>query len=577
MEVSESRLIYSQPLSRGFNRRPFSPLENGLFIGLVGLFLLPIWLFKYLPLQDGPIHVHTADVLHGFLTGPPSIFQDYYIPNLQLAPNWTTQVILTGLMFVASPIVAEKLLLSLYVILLPFAVRYALNGVRPDAFAPPFLAFLSFPLCYNLTFDMGFYNFAYSLVVFLFVIGYWLRHRSHLRLSQTGVLLLLILGLYFTHLFSFVVFGLTVGVLSLSQCVGILLTPQRTALAALKQLFIKTTLPTLVALLPAGVICLRFMSQNSVGSTGPIWPTSVLDNLRLGSLLTLSSLVSYSSLELLFAIAIGLLMLALAGYWLLRKFPVFQLKGVDGLLVVTIVLMGVYLVAPKTLSGSVTIKDRLLLYPVVTLMLWLASGHYPSFVRQGIKWLLISISSALLIIQTTTYAYLDDYWTEYVSTAPFIEQNSTLLAVNFPTPREASMRTADEPALWRPPKFVRPWQINTFVNASGYVAVARQAVLLNNYQANEDYFPVNFRPELNPFEILDEDDWRLGRAPYVDILGYSDITGRPIDYVSIWRTSDHPLEEDGVQAIFQQLSSAYELIYQSPQRGYAQLYRRKGV
>ncbi|MEM9161685.1 MAG: hypothetical protein AAGC54_01280, partial [Cyanobacteria bacterium P01_F01_bin.4] len=555
------------------NRRPFSPLENGLFVGLIGLFLLPIWLFKYLPLQDGPIHVHTADVLHGFLTGTGSLFQDYYLPNLQLAPNWTTQVILTGLMFVTSPIIAEKLLLSLYVILLPLAVRYALNGVRPDAFAPPFLAFLSFPFCYNLTFNMGFYNFAYSLVVFLFVIGYWLRHRSHLRLTHTGGLLLLILGLYFTHLFSFVVFGITVGVLNLSQGVGILLMPQRGVLVALKQLFIKTTLPTLVALLPTGVICLQFLSQNSVGSGGPRWPTSVL---RLGSLLTLSSLVSYSRLELLFAIAIGLLMLALAGYWLLRKFPAFQLNDVDGLLVATIVLVGVYLVAPETLSGSVTIKDRLLLYPVIILMLWLASGHYPLSVRQGMKWLLVFISSAILIIQTTTYAYLDDYWTEYVSTAPFIEQNSTLLAVNFPTPREASMRTADEPALWRPPKFVRPWQINTFINASGYVAVARQAVLLNNYQANEDYFPVNFRPELNPFEILDEDDWRLGRAPYVDILGYSDITGRPIDYVSIWRTSDHPLEEAGAQAIFQQLSSAYELIYQSPQRGYAQLYRRKG-
>lgn len=546
-----------------------------MFIALIGLFLLPIWLFDYLPLQDGPIHIHTADILHGFLTGHQSIFQDYYVTNLQLAPNWTAQVILTGLMFLTSPILAEKLLLSSYVILLPFAFRYALNATRSDSFAPPFLAFLAFPFCYNLAFNMGFYNFAYSLVVFLFAIGYWLKHRSHLRPIQTGVLLLLILGLYFTHLFSFIVFGIVVGGLTLLSAMGIVLKCRRAALLSLKPFFIKTTLPTGLALSPASLICLHFLSQNSTGSTGPKWANSIFDNLRLGSLLTLSSLVSRSGLEIFLSTAIVLLLVGLSAYWLVQKRASLQLTDIDGLLAVTIVLLGVYLAAPKALSGSVTIKDRVLLYPFLTLMLWLSARDYRRSLRQGIKWLLVFISSMLLIVQTMTYAYLNDYLTEYISTAPFIEKNSTLLAINFPTPREPAMRTPDEPDLWRPHQFVRPWQINTFINVSGYVAVARQAVLLNNYQANADYFPVNFQPELNPFKVLETEDWRLLGKPYVNIVGYTDRTGRPIDYVSIWRTSDYPLQEDGAQAIFQQLFSAYDLIYTSPQRGYAQLYRRK--
>ncbi|MEO0458611.1 MAG: hypothetical protein AAF152_18815 [Cyanobacteria bacterium P01_A01_bin.114] len=561
--------------------------DNILLLVLSGLFLLPIWLFKYLPLQDGPIHVYTADILQGFLTGHQSIFQDYYITNLQLAPNWTTQAILTGLMFWVSPILAEKLLLSIYVILLPFAFRYALNAVRPDTSAAPFLMFLAFPFCYNLTFNMGFYNFAYSLIVFFFAIGYWLRHRSQLRLAQTGVLLLLVLGLYFTHLFSFVIFAIVVGVLNLSSGLGILTTARRAAFLPLKQLFIKTTLPTLLTLLPASLICLHFLSQNSTGSTGPKWSGSTLENLRLGSLLTLSSLVSYNSLEIFLATAIVLLLVGLSGYRLIQNKHLIQkknalqliegLKGVDGLLVVTLVLLGVYLFSPRALSGSVTIKDRVLLYPFLTLILWLTAADYSRSLRQRIKWLLVSISSMLLIVQMATYAYISDYFAEYISTAPLIEPNSTLLAINFPTPREAAMRADGEPNLWRPPEFVRPWQINTFINASGYVAVARQAVLLNNYQGNEDYFPINFRPELNPFTILETDDWQLGRRPSVNILGYTEMTGRPIDYVTIWRTSDYPLQEEGAQAIFQQLFSAYDRIYTSPQRGYAQLYRRKGL
>lgn len=133
MEVFKPRLGHTPLSDRSVLPYSFSPMDNGLFFGLIGLFLLPIWLFEYLPFQDGPIHVHTADVLHSFLTGSPSFFRDYYVPNLQLAPNWTTQAVLTGLMLIASPVISEKLLLSLYVILLPLAVRYAIKGAYPEA------------------------------------------------------------------------------------------------------------------------------------------------------------------------------------------------------------------------------------------------------------------------------------------------------------------------------------------------------------------------------------------------------------------------------------------------------------
>ncbi|MBE9070240.1 hypothetical protein IQ260_26720 [Leptolyngbya cf. ectocarpi LEGE 11479] len=572
MQVFAPRSSDTEPSSQSVPFRS-STLDNGLFFALIALFLLPIWLFEYLPTQDGPIHVHTADVLHSFLTDGPSIFQDYYVPNLQLAPNWTTQVILTGLMFIASPAIAEKLLLSLYVILLPLAVRYALNGVRPEVPAPSFLAFLAFPLCYNLTFNMGFYNFAYSLVVFLFTLGYWFRSRN--RPSQIGLLMVLSLGLYFTHLFSFIVFCIVVGVLILWQGIRLFLSSRRGHPITLKRFLIKTTLPTGMALLPTCLICLQFLSQNSTGSKGPRWVASVVDNLRLGSLITLSSLVSYSWFELVCAIAIGLVLIGLTVYSLWRRGIPEQGEKImagNGLLMVTLVLLGVYLFAPRGLSGSVTIKDRLLLYPILTLMLWLATGRYPSWIRRGMTGLLVSISIALLVIQTTTYGYLNDYWREYTSTAPFIEEHSTLLAINLPS---SSLASPQAPDLWRPPKFVRPWQLNPFINVSGHMAVSRKAVLLNNYQANEDYFPVNFRPELNPFEIMAADDWRLlGKKLHVDILGYAVSTGRPIDYVAIWQTADRPLQEQ--EAIFQQLSTAYELIYTSPQRGYARLYRYKG-
>ena len=48
-----------------------------------------------------------------------------------------------------------------------------------------------------------------------------------------------------------------------------------------------------------------------------------------------------------------------------------------------------------------------------------------------------------------------------------------------------------------------------FLYASGYVTAQRNAVDLCNYEANTGYFPVGFRPELNPYTHLALDKYGL--------------------------------------------------------------------
>jgi len=93
-------------------------------------------------------------------------------------------------------LVAEKLLLIGYVILLPVALRYALQAIHP---ASAFLSVLAFPLVHNFMLHMGFYNFAYSLPLYGFVLGYWLRHHDCLTLRTTLTLATLALLLYLAH------------------------------------------------------------------------------------------------------------------------------------------------------------------------------------------------------------------------------------------------------------------------------------------------------------------------------------------------------------------------------------------
>ena len=86
---------------------PFSsyPLPyKYLFLFLLILHLLPIWIFRYFPSQDGMNHVYNAYILKSY--HDPALYN-----NLTLFPNWISHLLMAGLMFIVLPLIVEKLLL----------------------------------------------------------------------------------------------------------------------------------------------------------------------------------------------------------------------------------------------------------------------------------------------------------------------------------------------------------------------------------------------------------------------------------------------------------------------------------
>src|SRR5439155_5623261 len=61
---------------------------------------------------------------------------------------------------------------------------------------------LAFPFVYNYLLHMGFYSFSYSLPMFFFVFGYWLKYREDFTLLRIAALSVLSLLLYFAHIIS---------------------------------------------------------------------------------------------------------------------------------------------------------------------------------------------------------------------------------------------------------------------------------------------------------------------------------------------------------------------------------------
>src|SRR5216684_257598 len=85
--------------------------ELGGFAFLCLLYLAPVWIFPYLPTQDGPSHVYNAIILKDY-GRPDTRYQEFFELRLEQFPNWISHALLFVLLHVFPPLIAEKLLAS---------------------------------------------------------------------------------------------------------------------------------------------------------------------------------------------------------------------------------------------------------------------------------------------------------------------------------------------------------------------------------------------------------------------------------------------------------------------------------
>jgi len=487
----------------------------------------------------------------------------YYRLNTDFVPNWVGHVVLAGLMALMPALVAEKMLLSGYVVLLPISLGYVLRTIRPDGI---FLTVLIFPFVYNFLLHMGFYNFSYSLVMFFFVVGYWLKHYEGFTRRDMLMLTVLSLVLYFCHIVSLLTAYMAIGLLTM-WFMGCALAHQlRTrpfTLQALPAALRARVLVPLFALLPALVLVAIFLLQHGT-ARGPTPPGAHLWH----RLYHLAPLISYDEREGLWSTVFVWLFIAVVGYLLVSKIAHRRGDRWDGLLLVAAGYSVVYFAAPDEMSGGGLINHRMSLYLFFALMLWCGAQPYHRMVKRGIQMVAVGIALALLGLRVPRYVELNEYLEEYLSGMHLLEPNTTLLPLPF------------SPRGYSPDGHILSSRVAPFMHASGHIAAQRGIVDLQNYEAFGNAFPVMFRPHLHPIVHI----WNgmQFQSPAIDFLSYPQRTGGRVDYILIWRTGEDV--QDGPvtkfyrqveQSISQQLEEGYERIYISPQRGFLQLYRRK--
>lgn len=162
----------------------------------------PAWATRHLPLQDLPQHLAAISVLRRLLfSGSLDGYFEATLSRTQYLLVYALGVPLSALLGVA---VAGKLLVTLTVVSLPYALRFLLRRMGRDER----LATLSWPLLWNPQMLLGFLNFLLGVPIALVALGLLLPLHVPRSRAREGGLAALSLAAFYAHIIPYGVLGL---------------------------------------------------------------------------------------------------------------------------------------------------------------------------------------------------------------------------------------------------------------------------------------------------------------------------------------------------------------------------------
>lgn len=555
-------------------------LLDWLVTGLIVLSLIPIWSFQYLPTQDGPSHLNNALILSQY-TNPAYNFQKIYDLRLEPFPNWLSHAGLAVLMWVFPPLVAEKILLSLYVIGFPLAIIYFLGAVAP---AKKPLGLFSFAFIYNYLFMMGFYNFVFSIPLAFWTLGYFWKHRFRLRFGQAVVLNLLLLTVYFGHMITYLVALGSIAFIAVIHFIGQWIYLHGSSFRR----YMASLGISLISLVPTLPLLVNYYLGSSFIGKVPLIDTGRLPDL-LNDFISMRILVSYesygqSAVSLVVAVLLSLIFIITLIKRISRisfsRRQFFRFE--DCILCLFIILFALYLLMPWDFGSGGWLNDRLALLASLFLLAWCdislpiiqratkanaiaegLTGHatpvqipvdpsrstaflhetnavihrnwfnlaYPPFLA------VLCCMASLSIISGVFYSFtrLEPVLQEYTAGKELIKPNTVLLPLNFPTDDNDFTRT------------------DPLLHANHYDTLTNGAINLGNYEPFVDYFPLKFKPNLNlPIYLPYDTNWNDALELHQHILDLCSYTSM-VDYLLVWGTPDYFFGSD--------IDRCYDLIY----------------
>ena len=176
-----------------------TPNDGGLFwlgyVALLGFFIAPLWVTRFLPGLDLPFHL---SIVHFLQNADGPAYGAFYDSTFGFAPYAAHYGLMLALGKVFQLQTAHQVLMSLYVAAMPLALGALLQSFGRSRV----LGLFGFFLAYNLTLHYGFLSFALSVPALL---GFLALSVNTLRRERVGIwgwvaMLAAGVGLFLVHL-----------------------------------------------------------------------------------------------------------------------------------------------------------------------------------------------------------------------------------------------------------------------------------------------------------------------------------------------------------------------------------------
>jgi hypothetical protein len=525
---------------------------------LLGLVILTILLILPHPLatNDGPVHLAFS---HLILTAhqPDYPLQDQiYTIGLKVNPNLLVYLLMATLMRSFSPGVVESLVQILCLCGPILAAYFAISRINPKN---AWLSIFVLPISLNQMFFLGLYNHCISTAAFFLAIGtyFWMSKSPSLprALALSGTLILA----FVCHASGFIMSMAGIGTLAGTAIVLQWRRERRIVPALIEQRYV---LGAMLASCPLAGWFLRSgtksVTEYGVSLSRRIWQFSKLQELAVNYPLRDRFVAGFISALLLVAFAF-------ASRRLVRNRTVMspqQRQQALGAIAGTLVAMVIMLAFPDNMGGGWTHFRRFEIYPYYWIILVLAFDSFSS-IFAGV--LLASGSAATVFLFASTIVrqnMIHKQMAPLAAVDQLIGNHCTVLPLVLESRPVGIYKQ-------------REWmQYEPFYQSASRLELTGDRVVLFNYLARLDAYPVHFHPSMEPQRLIFH--WKPQQSEVwiekVDIPEFEKSSGIPVDYILLWGSfkSARPGMTPQVQAAL----SGFSAVYKSDD-GLVMLYKRQ--
>lgn len=145
--------------------------EAILFYFVLLLHILPVFILTPFVTLDGPVHLYNARLMHDLMFSADPITSNFFEFNPVIEPNLIGHVFMAFSLSIFPPLITEKLILLVIILCFSIGYRRWIRMVEADAV---WISWLIFPMIYNFTFLIGFFNFMIGLSILPFFMVWWM-------------------------------------------------------------------------------------------------------------------------------------------------------------------------------------------------------------------------------------------------------------------------------------------------------------------------------------------------------------------------------------------------------------------